>query len=201
MKKATFSFILCKRSIFVDRMQFFFDELNIMSGKKDIFLIHTTSILVEKKNMSISKLYIPESRNTPEIDFNPDDGVLILKGKSTPENATKIYEPILEWIKEYIQNPVEKTYLHLNLTYFNTSSSIWITRMIKALSKIDDRDKLLTINLYFHVEEYDEMDDEDVQDAIAMVLKVLNDATVSLGVKVYGIDDFGAILKERLILL
>ena len=46
---ATFSFLLCKTSIFVDRMQFFFDELNIMSGKKDIFLIQTTSFLVEVK--------------------------------------------------------------------------------------------------------------------------------------------------------
>lgn len=151
--------------------------------------------------MSISKLYIPESRNTPEIDFNPLDGVLIIKGKSTPENATKIYGPVLDWINEYIKDPVEKTYLHFNLSYFNTSSSIWMTRMVKALSKIDDREKLLTINLYFHIEEYDEMDDEDIQEAIAMVIKVINDATVSLGVKVFGIDDHGAVLKERLILL
>ena len=151
--------------------------------------------------MNISKLYIPESRNTPEIDFDPDEGVLILKGKSTPENATKIYEPVLDWIKEYIKNPVEKTYLHFNLSYFNTASSIWMARMVKTLSKIDDRDKLLTINLYFHVEDYDEMDDEDIQEAVAMVLKVINDATVSLGAKVFGIDDYGAVLKERLILL
>jgi len=151
--------------------------------------------------MKITKLHIPETKSAPEIDFNPEEGMLFLKGRSIPENATKLYEPIIEWLKEYIQHPPEKTYLHFNLTYFNTASSIWMARMVKVLSNIDDPDKLLTINLYFHVEEYDEMDDEDLQDAISMVLKVINDATVSLGVKIFGIDDDGTILKERLILL
>ncbi len=151
--------------------------------------------------MNITKLHIPETKSTPEIDFNPEEGMLILKGRSIPENATKLYEPIIEWLKEYIKHPPGKTYLHFNLTYFNTASSIWMARMVKVLSNIDDHDKLLTINLYFHVEEYDEMDDEDLQDSISMVLKVINAATVSLGVKIFGIDDEGTILKERLILL
>jgi hypothetical protein len=151
--------------------------------------------------MKITKLHIPESANSPEIDFDPEEGMLVLKGKSIPENATKLYEPIIEWLKEYIKHPPEKTYLHFNLSYFNTASSIWMARMVKVLSRIDDREKLLTINIYFHIEEYDEMDDEDMQDAISMILKVINDATVSLGTKILGIDDDGTILKERLILL
>lgn len=151
--------------------------------------------------MKITKLHIPESANSPEIDFDPEEGMLVLKGKSIPENATKLYEPIIEWLKEYIKHPPEKTYLHFNLSYFNTASSIWMARMVKVLSRIDDREKLLTINIYFHIEEYDEMDDEDMQDAISMILKVINDATVSLGTKIFGIDDDGTILKERLILL
>ncbi|HCC69951.1 MAG TPA: hypothetical protein DEQ09_02180 [Bacteroidales bacterium] len=151
--------------------------------------------------MKLTKLHIPESKRTPEIDFNPDNGMLILKGKSIPENATKVYEPILDWMKSYIKVAPEKTYLHFNLSYFNTASSIWMTRMVKVLSNIDDHEKLLTINIYFHVEEYDEMDDEDIQEAISMVLKVIDKATVSLGVKLFGIDDDGSILKERLILL
>ncbi|HDZ41958.1 MAG TPA: DUF1987 domain-containing protein [Bacteroidetes bacterium] len=151
--------------------------------------------------MKITKLHIPETKSAPEIDFNPDDGMLVLKGKSIPENATKIYEPIIEWLKEYILDPPEKTFLHFNLSYFNTASSIWMARMVKVLSKIDDRDKLLTINLYFHVEEYDEMDDDDLQDSISIVLKVIHDATVSLGIKIFGIDDDDTIVKERLILL
>jgi len=151
--------------------------------------------------MKLKKLHIPDTKSTPEIDFDPDEGMLIIEGKSIPENATKIYEPVIDWLKEYAKIARDKTYLHFKLTYFNTASSIWMTRMIKVLSKINDPEKLLTINLYFHIEEYDEMDDDDIQEAISMVLKVINDATVSLGVKLFGIDDRDSILKERLILL
>ncbi len=150
--------------------------------------------------MNITKLYREESKNTPEIDFDPKNGLLQLKGKSIPENATQLYEPVVDWIKEYIKQPGAETNLHLNLIYFNTASSIWMARIIKVLSKIPDRDKLLIINLYFHIEEYDEMEAEDLHETIEPVLDVLNEATVSLGVKVFGTDDEGTIMKERLIL-
>lgn len=151
--------------------------------------------------MSITKLYIEATRKTPEIHFDPRNGQLVLKGKSIPENATRTYEPAISWLKEYIKSPNQETNLHFDLMYFNTASYIWIARMIKILSKINDREKLLLINLYFDMEEFDEMEEQDMQDAIAPVLDVVNEATVSLGVKIFGTDHTGARLKQRLILI
>jgi len=150
--------------------------------------------------MSINKFYLEADKNTPEIDFNPKDGLLYLHGKSIPENATRFYEPIVEWLKEYIQNPAQETNLHYDLMYFNTASSIWMARIIKLLSRIQDREKLFILHLYFHIEEYDEMDSEDIQEAISPVTDVLNEASISIGVKIYGTDDYGSIQKEKLIL-
>lgn len=151
--------------------------------------------------MSISKLYIKEAKKTPEIHFDPHNGQLVLKGKSIPENATQTYEPAISWLKEYVKSPNQETNLHFDLMYFNTASSIWMARMIKILSKINDPEKLLLINLYFDMEEFDEMDERDMQDAIAPVMDVLSEATVSLGVKVFGTDNTGARLKQKLILI
>lgn len=150
--------------------------------------------------MKIKELKIEEKHNAPEIDFNQVSGELILKGKSIPENATRVYQPVVSWVKEYIMEAPEQTNFHINLIYFNTASSIWIARLIKLLSTIDDHEKLLIIHLYFHIEEYDEMIDEDIKDAIAPATDVLNDATVSIGVKIYGTDDDGTILTEKLVL-
>lgn len=151
-------------------------------------------------DMTSSKLFIEATRKTPEIDFNPEEGLFVLKGKSIPENASKIYEPLIELLKDYTRDPREETQVHFNLMYFNTASSLWIARMIRVLSKINDPEKLLIINLYFHLEDYDEMEEEDIQEAIAPVMAVIKDATVSLGVKVFGTDDNDVIQKERLIL-
>lgn len=150
--------------------------------------------------MDISKLYIKATKNSPEVDFDPATGILFLNGKSIPENATKLYQPVTTWLKEYIQEACDETQLHFNLIYFNTASSIWMARMIKILSLIESRDKLFVIHLYFHIEEFEEMEDEDIKDVIAPASDVLHEATVSLGVKIYGIDDFGNKLKEKLVL-
>jgi len=145
-------------------------------------------------------LEIEGSKNTPEIKLNPESGHFVLKGKSIPENATRIYEPILKWLKDYVKCAAEETNLHLNLEYFNTASLIWITRMIKVLSQIDDREKLVLVHLYFDIEDFDEMEDEDIKEAIAPATNAVTETKVSIGVKIYGSNSDGIILSEKMIL-
>jgi len=151
--------------------------------------------------MKLSDLHIASTHNSPEINFDPETGFLELKGKSIPENATKVFKPIFKWLTEYIKDPADETNLHLNLIYFNTASSIWIARFIKALSTIDDREKLLVIHLYFDIEEFEEMEEEDIKEVIKPAADVVQDAKVSIGMKIYGTDDNGKVIKERLILI
>jgi hypothetical protein len=150
--------------------------------------------------MNLSMFEISEEKNTPEINLNPESGLFMIKGKSIPENATRVYEPVIKWCKEYINDAAEETNLHLNLIYFNTASSIWFARMVQILSQIDDFEKLLLIHLYFDLEEFEEMDDDDLKEAIAPVTKGLEDTRVSIGVKIYGTDKDGIILKEKMVL-
>jgi hypothetical protein len=151
--------------------------------------------------MALQNLYIEAGHNTPEVSFDSSTGDLILKGKSIPENATQVYAPLIEWIVEYVKKPQEETNLHLDMIYFNTASSIWIAKMFKELSSINDNERLLIIHLYFHIEEFDEMEEQDLADAISPITDILKTAGVSIGVKVYGKADSGALVKERLILL
>ncbi len=151
--------------------------------------------------MKVQNLNIPATYNTPEVTFDAEVGFLELKGKSIPENATMVYEPVINWLKKYITEAPEETNLHINLVYFNTASSIWIAKIIKVLSQIDDLEKLVIIHLYFNIEEFQEMEEEDIKEAIAPATEIIHDARVSMGIKVYGTDDSGKILVERLILI
>ncbi len=146
-------------------------------------------------------LYIKPTVKTPEVDFDFHSGNLILSGKSIPENATELYEPIYQWVTEYARTPRQVTNLRLNLQYFNTASSIWLAKIVNVLSRIKNPEYILYIHLYFHIEEYDNMEAEDLKDAISPVTDILSNATVSIGVKVYGTDDNGNILKESMVLL
>lgn len=151
--------------------------------------------------MELKSLFTEPTVKSPQIDLNQLTGELILSGRSIPENAAELYEGILKWVNEYIKNPRHTTNLRLNLEYFNTSSSIWLAKIVKALCSIKDSEYTLMIHLYFNIEEYDSMQIEDLKDALSPIIDMIGTPTVSLGIKIYGSDDDGEILKESMVLI
>lgn len=151
--------------------------------------------------MELKSIYIEPTVKSPQIDFNPVTGELILSGRSIPENAAELYENLLNWVLEYSKNPRRTTNIRFNLEYFNTSSSIWLAKIMKALCSIKDSEYILMIHLYFNIEEFDSMATEDLKDALSPFLDMIGTPTVSLGIKIYGSDDKGEILKESMVLI
>lgn len=104
-------------------------------------------------------LHVEGTNVTPKISFDHSKGVLELKGRSIPENSLEFYQPVYEWLDDYIQNPADKTVIHLRFDYFNTSSSKCILDILKRIDKIDERGNDVLIKWY-----YDETD-EDMMEA------------------------------------
>lgn len=146
-------------------------------------------------------IHIQGTDKTPEIDLNPSTGEILMAGRSIPENATKTYEPVFEWVKEYIRTARPVTNLRLNLDYFNTSTTICLAKIVKKLASINKPDYVLFIHLYFHIDEFDEMENEDLRDQLSPVTDMIADATVSIGIKIYGVDEKGIIIKENMVLM
>ncbi len=105
-------------------------------------------------------LEIKATNKTPYIKFDPNMGVLELRGRSIPENAVEFYKPLVEWLDKYAQDPKDKTEVNVQLEYFNTSSSKCILDVFKKLEDINKKpDKEVVINWYY------EEDDEDMLEA------------------------------------
>jgi hypothetical protein len=149
----------------------------------------------------IKNIFIERTAKTPQIDFNQLAGELILFGKSIPENAAKVYEPLLAWINDYIKSPRHTTNLRLNLEYFNTSSSIWLAKMVTALSKISEDDYILFIHLYFDIEDFESMDMEELKNIVGQLVDNISEGKISIGIKTYGTDVNGKIVKESTIFI
>jgi hypothetical protein len=151
--------------------------------------------------MEQKKLLIEPTHKTPLIDFNHLTGELIMSGKSIPENAAGLYENVLKWVTEYIQGARQTTNLRLSMEYFNTASTIWITKIVKVLCSINKPECTLLIHLYFDIEEYDSMEVEDLKDILIPIIDKIGVPVISLGVKIYGIDEKGEALKESMVLV
>ena len=150
----------------------------------------------------MNELIIEQTPKTPQIDLNQLTGDLLFYGKSIPENATKLYEPVLNWVAEYILQANPTTNLRLDLEYFNTASSIYLAKMLKVLTRIKIPEYVLIIHLYFPVEEFNELNEfEDISDAFSPITDIFHDATTSIGIKLYAKDDRGEIIKTRLVFI
>tara|TARA_R110002072_G_scaffold72711_1_gene173656 strand:- start:1466 stop:1846 length:381 start_codon:yes stop_codon:yes gene_type:complete len=107
----------------------------------------------------MENLVIEGTPKTPTIKFQPQDGKLLIQGRSIPENSIEFYKPLIDSLDAYSQNPVDKTEVEIVLEYFNTSSSKCILDVFKKLEKINSSNNGVIIN--WHYEE----DDEDMLEA------------------------------------
>ena len=149
----------------------------------------------------LNSLIIEGSPRTPSVDFSSVTGDLILSGRSIPENAIMVYQQLYDWVTEYSKNAHPTTNLRLNLEYFNTASSIWIAKIVKVLCTIDRPEAMLMIHLYFGIEEFESMESDDIQDALSPFTDLASEAVVSVGIKIYGSDRNGMVVKENIVLL
>ena len=146
-------------------------------------------------------LIIERTQKTPQIELNYSTGELLMDGKSIPENAGKVYEPVLNWVNRYIQQPKPVTNLRLSLEYFNTSSSLWISKIIKTLTRINNPDYQLLVHIYIPLEEYDDMKDlSDVKDVFSPITDILQDAIPSVRLKLYATDEVSQVVRDALVL-
>jgi len=150
----------------------------------------------------IQELILERTPKTPQIELNHLTGDLIFSGKSIPENAAKLYKQVLNWVEEYISYPCSSTNLRINLDYYNTASSIWLTKILKALMKINKPDFVLIIHLYLPIEDFHGIDDfDDIIDAFFPVSYINQDTVLSVGIKLYGTNTRGEIIKEKLVFI
>ncbi|MCC6399878.1 MAG: DUF1987 domain-containing protein [Flavobacteriales bacterium] len=96
---------------------------------------------------------------TPSIHFDAEAGRLELKGRSIPENSIDYYKPLIAWVDKYARAPRPSTVVHVQLEYFNTSSSKCILDLFKKLEAIRTQGNELAV--HWHYEE----DDEDMLEA------------------------------------
>ena len=96
---------------------------------------------------------------TPAVKLNPATGEFEISGKSLPEDVTSFYDPMLEWLDGYAEQPNEKTNFQFKMEYFNTASSKMILDILLKLEEIHENGKEILISWYYPE------DDEDMEEA------------------------------------
>jgi hypothetical protein len=148
----------------------------------------------------LKEIIVEGTVKTPRIEFNHLSGDLILQGRSFPEDAESVYEPLMAWINEYVKMPCNTTNLHLKLEYFNSASLLWIVEFIRGLSKIDKEESSLYIHLYSEGANFDIRDMNEFKDVICSVFENIGKLKIKAGIKIHGTDSDGKVVVDTTII-
>ena len=107
----------------------------------------------------MEKLTREATAKTPEVCFDPVKGTLDIKGTSIPENSIQFYQPLDEWVAEFVKNPMPHTTITIKLQYFNSSTSMWLVHLLMKFKDVYAKDKNIVINWHF------EKNDDECLDA------------------------------------
>ncbi len=114
---------------------------------------------MEIDSITAMESYLLEpTRVSPQIRFLPDEGLLELRGRSSPEHPLQLYQPLIERLDEYVSNGSQQLIINFELDYFNTSSSKCIYELLRKAGQMYALGKTLTVNWYY------EEDDEDMME-------------------------------------
>ena len=81
----------------------------------------------------MESLFIEGTKKTPEVNFNAN-GVLVLKGRSIPEDPSKFFDVLHTWALNYSTNPQKVTNLNVELEYFNSGTSKSLLHILRIFT-------------------------------------------------------------------
>jgi len=104
-------------------------------------------------------LIIEQTEDSPRVVLDPVDKVFEISGKSLPEDVLEFYQPILDWLNTYREEPDSKTIFNARLIYFNTASSKLIMDIFLIFEEMVEEGHEVLIRWH------SQKTDEDMQEA------------------------------------
>jgi hypothetical protein len=68
-------------------------------------------------------LRIKGTKSSPEINFDPETGILQMSGESYPENSFEFYAPVLRWLSDFLKQHRGTVVFIVHVSYLNTGST------------------------------------------------------------------------------
>jgi hypothetical protein len=102
----------------------------------------------------MEQVSLESTKKTPNVLLDPS-GRIRIGGRSIPEDASKFYDNILNWVLDYCHTPSDSTVVDIELEYFNSGSAKFVMQILRELSELLAEGRDLKVNWY-----YEEGDDD-----------------------------------------
>jgi hypothetical protein len=104
-------------------------------------------------------LKVSATKFTPEISFDYNNRLLVIKGESYPENTSEFFNPVFKWLDDYLGEASENpTIVNIELYYFNSSSSKVLMNFFEVLDNAGEKGQKITVNWIYEEEDEDSLE-------------------------------------------
>ena len=103
-------------------------------------------------------LIFEQTDSTPAVYLDKSTGKFEISGRSLPEEALAFYQPVLEWISTYINEPNKSTTFVFKMDYINSASIRALNDILTVLEKLFLKGHEMNIELKFS------FDDSELRD-------------------------------------
>lgn len=114
----------------------------------------------------MKKLHIKPRKDSPEIILDPATNLFSFKGICHPENVTKFFEPVMEWLDEYylyLSKATNRSNNEIKIViffrYFNSATYKYLITLLQKFHEFSN----LGITLF--VEWHYEIDDDEMKES------------------------------------
>ena len=129
----------------------------------------------QRMNTPLKELVIPETPKTPFVSLSGETGQLQFTGRSIPENAIEFYQPVVEWIREFVETQPSGINLEVQMDYLNTSSSKCILDVFKTLGNLHQNGVRVVVDWIYEDEDEDMLEmGEDYQSIVDIPFHVIS---------------------------
>lgn len=83
-------------------------------------------------------LFIEATKDTPRILFDAANNQFEITEKSLPEDAVGFFQPVFDWLNQYIDNPNPENTFNFHLDYYSTSTAKQLSKVFFLLEKLSE---------------------------------------------------------------
>jgi hypothetical protein len=124
----------------------------------------------------MDRLDIEKTKSSPFVRLDPETGVLDIGGESYPENSHEFFEPIIDWVDQFIIESDTPITLRVTLAYMNTSSTKYMIDILDKLEEVHEQGREVSVQWYCDAANDRAMDTvEELKEDFTMPFEVIPD--------------------------
>ena len=118
------------------------------------YLFYSLQVTITKRPAKLKKLIIEQTEDTPQIVMSEEEPAFTMKGRSYPNNPYDFYLPVHKWLIKYSKSPKTFTIFEIEFSYYNTSTTKEIIKMMKIIEEIAKKSAVV-IKWFYNADDED----------------------------------------------